>query len=106
MENRHGDTPVINDYTYYVFEQIEARGLQFALPEAWRPLYVAFLRDRKRRREEAASAIASALLGIAKAFETTCGTKPTRYSESFGYRGTETPQADSKANTAAGPLEE
>lgn len=106
MDNRHDDTPVINEYTYYVFEQIEQRGLQFALPAAWRPVYVAFLRDRKRRREEAASAIAGALLGIAKAFETTCGTKSTRYSDSFGIKGTETPQENPEANTATRPLEE
>jgi len=52
MENRHDDTPVINDYTYYVFEQIEARGLMFAIPPAWRPLYREYLKIKKRKAKE------------------------------------------------------
>jgi hypothetical protein len=101
MENRHDDTPVINDYTYYVFEQIEARGLQFAIPEAWRPIYRAYLKERKRKRE-----VVRAFQGIAVAFELSKRTESTRYSESFGYRRTETSEEDSKANTAARPLDE
>lgn len=98
MKNRHDDTPEINDYTYHVFEEIEKRALQFAIPEQWRPLYRAYLRERRRRREEAASAIAGALLGIAKAFELSCGSKPTRYSTDFGSKRTETPEEDPKAD--------
>jgi hypothetical protein len=103
MENRHDDTPVINDYTYYVFEQIEARGLQFAIPDQWRPLYRAYLKERKRKRE-----VARAFQRIAVAFELSLSkrTESTRYSESFGYRRTETSEEDSKANTAARPLDE
>lgn len=49
MKNRHDDTLVISDYTYYVFEEVDKRGLQFAIPKHWRPLYRAFLKERKRR---------------------------------------------------------
>jgi hypothetical protein len=106
MGNRHDDTPEINDYTYHVFEEIEKRGLQFAIPEQWRPVYRAFLRKRKRRREEAASAIAGALLGIAKAFESACGSNPSRYSQDFGDKGAATREESPKANNTTRPLEE
>lgn len=90
MKNRHDDTPVINDYTYHVFTEIEKRGLQFAIPDQWRPLYRAFLRERKRK------------LKVVAAFRSLAAS----YSQDFGDKGTTTTEANSKANTAAGPLEE
>ena len=78
MKNRHGDTPEINNLTYYIFEEIEKRGLQFCIPEQWRPLYRTFLRERNRR------------FKVAKA----SGSESTRYSEDFGDKGT----ASSKEN--------
>jgi hypothetical protein len=101
MKNRHDDTPEITDYTYYVFEEIEKRGLQFAIPEQWRPLYRSFLRERVRRK-----AVIDAFAGISDAFRTSKGTGSTRYSESFGNRGETTPEKDPQANTATRPLEE
>lgn len=98
MENRHDDTPVINDYTYHVFEEIEKRGLQFAIPQNWRPLYRAFLKERKRRREEAAHAIAGAFLRIARAFELSCGSNTARYSDDFGNKGTKTTEENPKTD--------
>lgn len=38
----------ISEYTYYLFSEIEKRGLQFALPPAWKPLYIAYLKEKKR----------------------------------------------------------
>jgi hypothetical protein len=52
MKNRHDDTPVISDYTYYVFEGIEQCGLQFAIPNTWRPLYREYLKVKKRKTKE------------------------------------------------------
>ena len=52
MKNRHDGTPVVNDYTYYVFSQIEERGLQFAIPKPWRPLYREYLKIKKRKEQE------------------------------------------------------
>ncbi len=89
MVNRHDDTPEINDYTYYIFEEIEKRGLQFAIPDRWRPLYRAFLKERKRKRE-----VARAFQGIADAFRS----ESTRYSADFGNRGTTSSEEDSKAD--------
>ena len=37
----------MNDLTYRIFEQIEERGLQFALPEKWKPLYRDYLKEKK-----------------------------------------------------------
>ena len=79
MVNRHDDTPEINDYTYYIFEEIEKRGLQFAIPPQWRPVYRAFLQERKRKRE-----VARAFQNIADAFRA----ESTRYSADFGNKGT------------------
>lgn len=90
MENRHDGTPVISDYTYYVFEEIEKRGLQFAIPKEWRPLYRAFLRMRKQLREEAA------------AYWSRSGS----YTVDFGSAGATSTEEDPKANTATRPLEE
>jgi hypothetical protein len=78
MENRHDDTPVINDYTYYVFTEIEKRGLQFAIPALWRPAYRAFLKERKRR-------LTNPFWGIVGAFrEFQDGSDSTRYQDDFG----------------------
>jgi hypothetical protein len=52
LKTGNDDTPVINDYTYYVFEQIEERGLQFAIPEQWRPVYREYLKVKKRKAKE------------------------------------------------------
>jgi hypothetical protein len=90
MENRHDDTPVINDYTYYVFEEIEKRGLQFAIPDAWRPLYRSFLRKRKLLRAEIA------------AYWSQSGS----YSDDFGDKGAAAREESSKANNTTGLLEE
>lgn len=89
MVNRHDDTPEINDYTYYVFEEIEKRGLQFAIPAQWRPVYRAFLQERKRKRE-----VAAAFQNIATAFRT----ESTRYSADFGNKGTTSSQEDSETD--------
>lgn len=102
MENRHDDnTPVINDYTYYIFEEIEKRGLQFCIPERWKPVYRAFLKERKRKRE-----ITTALQGIVRAFELSYGSESTRYSDDFGSKGAAATEENSKANTSSRPLEE
>jgi hypothetical protein len=101
MKNRHDDIPVINDYTYNIFEQIEERGLQFSIPEAWRPLYRAYLKERKRKRE-----ITRAFQGIARAFELSKGTESGSYQDDFGDKGAAAREENSKANTAARPLEE
>ena len=98
MENRHDDTPVINDYTYYVFTEIEKRGLQFAIPPLWRPVYRAFLSERKRRRE-----IERAFQGIANAF---ARTYTGSYQDDFGDKGTKAREENSKANNSTGLLEE
>lgn len=90
MKNRHDDTPVINDYTYYVFEQIEERELQFAIPDQWRPLYRAFLQRRKQLRKEVAA----------------YWSKSGNYQDDFGNRGAAAKEANSQANTAARPLDE
>lgn len=90
MKNRHDDIPVIDDYTYYVFEQIEVRGLQFSIPDRWRPLYRAFLQRRKQLRKEVA------------AYWTESGS----YQDDFGDKGAAIREANSQANTAARPLEE
>jgi len=37
----------MNDLTYRIFEQIEERGLQFALPEKWKPVYLDYLKEKK-----------------------------------------------------------
>jgi hypothetical protein len=37
----------LSDYTYKVFEMIEARGLQFALPPEWKPVYRDYLKQKK-----------------------------------------------------------
>lgn len=52
MVNRHDDTPEINDYTYYVFSEIEKRGLQFAIPPNWRPVYREYLKVKTRKKAE------------------------------------------------------
>lgn len=90
MKNRHDDTPVINDYTYHVFEQIEARGLQFCIPDKWRPLYRAYLRERKRKRE-----VLSAFRSLASS-----------YSRDFGHKDPTLREEDPKANNTTRPLEE
>jgi hypothetical protein len=51
MKNRVDDTPVISDYAYFIFEEIEKRGLQFYLSPEWRLVYHEFLKERKRRRQ-------------------------------------------------------
>ena len=38
---------IMNDLTYRIFEQIEERGLQFALPEKWKPVYLDYLKEKK-----------------------------------------------------------
>lgn len=38
---------IMDDYTYRIFEMIEERGLQFALPEKWKPLYKEYLHQKK-----------------------------------------------------------
>lgn len=38
---------IMNDLTYKIFEQIEERGLQFCLPDSWRPLYREYLKEKK-----------------------------------------------------------
>lgn len=38
---------IMNDLTYKIFEQIEERGLQFCLPDSWRPLYREYLKQKK-----------------------------------------------------------
>lgn len=103
MKNRRDDTPEINDYTYHVFEEIEKRALQFYIPEQWRPLYRAFLKERRRRRE-----IAAAFQGLAKAFELfkVDRTDTTRYSDDFGDKNTTSRKEDPQANTTTRPLEE
>jgi hypothetical protein len=101
MKNRHDDTPEINEYTYHVFERIEERGLQFAIPEQWRPLYRSFLRERKRKRE-----IAAAFQGIARAFELSNRTECGSYQDDFGDKGAAAREENSTANTATRPLEE
>ncbi len=52
MKNRHDGIPEINDYTYYVFSEIEKRGLQFAIPKLWRPVYREYLKIKKRKKKE------------------------------------------------------
>ena len=97
MVNRHDDTPEINDYTYYVFEEIEKRGLQFALPPQWRPIYNLFLKERKRKRE-----VAAAFQNIAAAFRT----DSARYSDDFGNKDSASREENPKANNSTGLLEE
>lgn len=107
MENRHDDTPVINDYTYYVFEEIDKRGLQFAIPEQWRPLYRAFLKERKRKRAEAAAVIVTAFQRITTAFiEATSRSNTGSYQDDFGSKGAAATEENSKANTTTRLLEE
>ena len=101
MKNRHDDTPEINDYTYYVFERIEERGLQFAIPDQWRPLYRAYLKERKRKRE-----ITRAFQGIAKAFELSNGSDRGSYKDDFGDKGAAAREENSKAKNSTGLLEE
>ncbi len=101
MKNRHDDTPEINDYTYHVFEEIEKRGLQFAIPDAWRPVYRAFLRERKSRRE-----VVRAFQGIARAFELSKGSNPGSYQDDFGDKNSTTREESPEANTSSRPLEE
>lgn len=98
MGNRHDDTPVINDYTYYVFEEIEKRGLQFAIPDQWRPVYRAFLKERKRR-------LTNPFWGIVGAFRE-YGSESPRYSQDFGSHGTTPAEENPTANNSTGPLEE
>jgi len=43
---------MINNLTYKIFEEIEKRGLQFAIPEKWKTLYREFRRERIRRCRE------------------------------------------------------
>jgi hypothetical protein len=38
---------IMNDLTYRIFEQIEERGLQFVLPEKWKPVYMEYLKEKK-----------------------------------------------------------
>ena len=92
MVNRHDGTPEINDYTYYVFSEIENRGLQFAIPDKWRPLYRAFLRERKRREK-----VTGALRGIAQAFATE-RSNTASYSQDFGNNESETPEENPQAD--------
>ena len=92
MENRRDDTPVINDYTYYVFSEIEKRGLQFAIPPVWRPAYRAFLAERKRRRT-------NPFWGIVGAFrEYKDGSDSARYSDDFGDNGATSSEEDPKTD--------
>lgn len=93
MINRHDDTPEINDYTYYVFEEIEKRGLQFAIPPKWRPVYRAFLKERKRKRE-----VATALQGIARAFELSNRSGASSYSQDFGDKNSTPTEEDPKTD--------
>jgi hypothetical protein len=103
MENRHDDTPVINDYTYYVFEEIETRGLQFAIPESWRPIYRAFLAERKQRRKIAAAASN----GIAASFKKSKdGSDSTRYQDDFGTPNSTPREENSQTANTTRPLEE
>lgn len=37
----------MDDYTYKIFEMIEEKGLQFVLPEHWKPLYMEYLKQKK-----------------------------------------------------------
>lgn len=90
MKNRHDDTPEINDYTYYIFEEIEKRGLQFAIPDQWRPLYRAFLRERQRKRK-----VAAAILGIAN---NAGWSKSARYSDDFGNNDSAFTEEDPKTD--------
>lgn len=90
MKNRHDDTLVINDYTYHVFEEIEKRGLQFCIPDQWRPLYRAYLRERKRK------------LKVVAAFRSLAAS----YSQDFGNHGTTPTEENPKANNTTRPLEE
>ena len=105
MENRHDDTPVINDYTYYVFTEIEKRGLQFAIPALWRPAYRAFLKERKRR-------LTNPFWGIVGAFRE-FGEKThsewsdsARYQDDFGDKDPTLREESPKANNTTRPLEE
>ena len=99
MENRHDDTPVINDYTYYVFTEIEKRGLQFAIPPLWRPVYRAFLKERKRR-------LTNPFWGIVGAFREYHRSDASHYSQDFGNRGATPTEENPKANNSTRPLEE
>lgn len=90
MKTGNDDTPVISDYTYYVFEEIEKRGLQFAIPDAWRPLYRSFLRKRKFLRAEIS------------AYWSRSGS----YQDDFGNKGAAAREENSTANTATGLLED
>ena len=38
---------IMNDLTYKIFEQVEERGLQFCIPEKWKPLYREYLKEKK-----------------------------------------------------------
>ena len=100
MENRHDDTPVINDYTYYVFTEIEKRGLQFAIPPLWRPVYRAFLKERKRR-------LTNPFWGIVGAFrEFQDGSESGSYQDDFGDKDPTLREESPKANNTTGLLEE
>jgi hypothetical protein len=92
MKTGMDDTPVIeiNDYTYYVFEEIEKRGLQFALPNAWKPIYREFLRMRKQYRREI------------REYWSQSGS----YQDDFGDKGAAVREEDSKTNSPTRPLEE
>jgi len=48
--SRNESLPVISEYHYYVFEQIESRGLQFLIPKEWRPMYRDYLQEKKVRK--------------------------------------------------------
>lgn len=37
----------LNDRTFRIFEMIEERGLQFVLPERWKPIYKEYLKQKK-----------------------------------------------------------
>jgi hypothetical protein len=100
MENRRDDTPVINDYTYYVFEEIEKRGLQFAIPPQWRPVYRAFLKERKRR-------LTNPFWGIVGAFrEFQDRSESGSYKDDFGDKGTTATQESRPSANTTGLLEE